>query len=278
MINILLLIVVPVLLVTLGFGQASPATTTTTTTTTDQASIKGCLTGSAGNYTVAQDGTPQVFKLTTSAVDLKPHLGHDVELTGKRVSAPGFGVTDSTLAVTAVKMISEHCATTAAATTPSSADPITATVTTPAAATPPATASSPAAADPATATITTSTVTTPAATPMPAPADSVAPAATSTTVTTTVATKAPAAPASTPVMASASAPLPNTPTPSTKATKVTGKLGDDGKTFVSDTDSKSWAVTNPEAVKGHEGHHVILTAHIDADKGEVHVVSLKMVK
>jgi pentapeptide MXKDX repeat protein len=65
---------------------------------------------------------------------------------------------------------------------------------------------------------------------------------------------------------------------SKKATKVTGKLGDDGKTFVSDKDSKSWTVTNPEAVKGHEGHHVVLTAHVDADKGEVHVVSLKMAK
>jgi hypothetical protein len=65
---------------------------------------------------------------------------------------------------------------------------------------------------------------------------------------------------------------------SKKATKVTGKLGDDGKTFVSDTDSKSWTVTNPDAVKGHEGHHVVLTAHVDTDKGEVHVVSLKMAK
>ena len=45
-----------------------------------------------------------------------------------------------------------------------------------------------------------------------------------------------------------------------------------------DTDSKSWTVTNPEAVKGHEGHHVVLTAHVDADKGEVKVVSLKMAK
>ncbi len=279
MINMLPLLVVPVLLVTLGFGQSSPATTTTTTTTTtDQASIKGCLAGSSGSYTIAQDGTPQVFKITTSTVDLTPHLRHDVELTGKRVSAPGFGVTDSTLAVTAVKMISEHCATTAAATTPATAEPTTATVTAQAAATPPATASSPAAADPAAATITTATVTTPAAAPTPAPPDSVAPAATSTTITTTVATKAPAAPASTPVMASASAPLPNTPTPSTKATKVTGKLGDDGKTFVSDTDSKSWTVTNPEVVKGHEGHHVVLTAHVDADKNEINVVSVKMAK
>jgi len=291
--NILLLTLVPVLIVTWGFGQAASSKTTATATTTEQASIKGCLAGSAGNYTVKQDGTPQSFKITTSTVNLKPHLGHDVELTGKRVSAPGFGVTDSTLAVTALTMISDHCATAAAnapaaadpttasvapaaeatptangsAGTPVAADPVTATVTTPAAATPTptTTVSAPAAADPATATVATATVTTPAAT------------STSTT-TTTAASKTPADPASTPVMASANAPLPNTPAPSTKATKVTGKLGADGKTFVSDSDSKSWTVANPEAVKGHEGHHVVLTAHVNADTNQVNVVSLKMAK
>ena len=65
---------------------------------------------------------------------------------------------------------------------------------------------------------------------------------------------------------------------STKATKVTGKISEDGKTFVSDSDSKSWTIQNPEAIKGHEGHHVTLTAHVDADKSEVHVMSLKMAK
>jgi hypothetical protein len=63
-----------------------------------------------------------------------------------------------------------------------------------------------------------------------------------------------------------------------KAVKVTGKVSDDGKAFVSDSDSKSWTITNPDAVKGHEGHHVTLTAHVDPDKNEVHVMSLKMVK
>ncbi len=63
---------------------------------------------------------------------------------------------------------------------------------------------------------------------------------------------------------------------SSKAVKVTGKISDDGKSFVSDKDSKSWTITNPDAVKGHEGHHVTLTAHVYADKGEVHVMSLKM--
>ena len=63
-----------------------------------------------------------------------------------------------------------------------------------------------------------------------------------------------------------------------KAVDVKGKISDDGKTFVSDKDSKSWTIVNPEAVKGHEGHHVILNAHVYADKGEVHVMSLKMAK
>ncbi len=63
-----------------------------------------------------------------------------------------------------------------------------------------------------------------------------------------------------------------------KAVNVTGKISEDGKMFVSDSDSKSWSIVNPEAVKGHQGHHVILTAHVNADKNEVHVMSLKMAK
>jgi hypothetical protein len=65
---------------------------------------------------------------------------------------------------------------------------------------------------------------------------------------------------------------------SMKAVSVTGKISDDGKTFVGDKDSKSWTISNPDAIKGHEGHHVTLQAHLDADKNEVHVVSLKMAK
>lgn len=62
----------------------------------------------------------------------------------------------------------------------------------------------------------------------------------------------------------------------TKAASLTGKISDDGKTFVSDKDGKSWSIDNPDAVKGHEGHHVTLKAHVSADAGTVDVVSLKM--
>ena len=65
---------------------------------------------------------------------------------------------------------------------------------------------------------------------------------------------------------------------SNKAVHVTGKISDDGKTFVGDKDSKNLTINNPEAVKGHEGHHVTLTAQCNTDKNEVHVISLKMAK
>ena len=61
-----------------------------------------------------------------------------------------------------------------------------------------------------------------------------------------------------------------------KATSITGKISDDGKTFVSDKDNKSYTISNPDAVKGHEGHHVVLKARVEADKNEVDVVSLKV--
>jgi pentapeptide MXKDX repeat protein len=63
-----------------------------------------------------------------------------------------------------------------------------------------------------------------------------------------------------------------------KAIDVKGKISDDGTKFVSDKDGKTWTIINPDAVKGHEGHHVVLNAHVYPDKMEVHVMSLKMAK
>jgi hypothetical protein len=66
------------------------------------------------------------------------------------------------------------------------------------------------------------------------------------------------------------------PSTSAKATHVTGKISDDGKSFVNDKDGKSYTISNPDAVKGHEGHHVTLKANVDASSNSVSVVSLKM--
>ncbi len=63
-----------------------------------------------------------------------------------------------------------------------------------------------------------------------------------------------------------------------KNLKGTIKADGDKYTFVTDKDQKSWDIMNPEAVKGHEGHHVELSAHVYADKGSIHVMSVKMMK
>ena len=193
-----LLIVVPVLLVALGFAQTPAASINT-----DQTNIKGCLGGSDGNYTVVQDNTGRTFKITTSGVDLKAHLGHDVSLIGHRASGTSSAAADNTFAVTELTMISEHCAAAAAATA--------ATVSTPSgtASTPPAADAGPAA--------TTSTLPETAITPA-APAN--APAATVTTPPETAVT--PAAPATPPAETVVTPPVAPT-APATTASAVWDK-------------------------------------------------------
>src|SRR3984893_14415690 len=139
--RVFLPIVVSALLVTLGFAQTPDAGSNT-----GQANVKGCLGGSDGNYTVAEDGTRQSFKITSSSVDLKPHVGHDVKLVGHKASGSvSAGPADHSFAVTDVSMISEHCAAPAAAAAAATVAPYAETVIVPdAAAAPPATASAPA--------------------------------------------------------------------------------------------------------------------------------------
>jgi len=73
-------------------------------------------------------------------------------------------------------------------------------------------------------------------------------------------------------------PSPDQKSTAAKPAHVMGKISDDGKSFVSDKDGKSWTIDNPDAVKGHEGHHVELKAQVDPGSGNVHVMSLKMAK
>jgi len=190
----LLLIVVPTLLVALGFAQ-TPAVSVNTDLT-----IKGCLGGSDGNYTVVEDSTGHIFKITTTSVDFKQDLGHDVALIGHRASGAISGAADNSFAVTELNMISEHCPAAAAA-------PV-ATASTPSetASTPPGSAAAPAATSSTVAeTITpdaattppAETVVTPAAAATPPAETVVTPAATATppveTVVTPAATAAPPA-------------------------------------------------------------------------------------
>jgi len=60
--------------------------------------------------------------------------------------------------------------------------------------------------------------------------------------------------------------------------KGTVKADGDKITFVADADGKSWEVVNPETLKEHVGHHVSLNAHVYADKGQIHVMKVTMLK
>ena len=119
----LLLIVVPVLLVALGSAQTPAASVNTDQT------IKGCLGGSDGNYIVVEDGTGHIFKITTSSVDFKQHLGHDVTLIGRGASGASSAAADNSFAVTELNMISGHCAGAAAAPTATVTTPVETAVT-----------------------------------------------------------------------------------------------------------------------------------------------------
>jgi hypothetical protein len=111
--RVLLLVVVPALLIALGFAQTPAASVNTDQT------IKGCVGGSVGSYTVVEDGTGRIFKISAASVDFKQrfeqHLGHDVTLIGYKASGAGSDAVDNSFVVTELNMISEHCAAVSAA-------------------------------------------------------------------------------------------------------------------------------------------------------------------
>ncbi len=65
-----------------------------------------------------------------------------------------------------------------------------------------------------------------------------------------------------------------------KDMSLTGWIkSDNGKaTFVNDKDKQSWDIANPDAVKGHEGHHVKVKAKLDESNHSINVDSLKMLR
>jgi len=69
----------------------------------------------------------------------------------------------------------------------------------------------------------------------------------------------------------------STPT-SRQPIPLTGKISDTRQTFIADSDGKSWTIVNPDDVKGHENQHVTVMAGVDADKNEINVVSVRVIK
>ena len=63
-----------------------------------------------------------------------------------------------------------------------------------------------------------------------------------------------------------------------KTIQGTVKVDGEKVMFVADEDNKSWEVMNPDTLKPHSGHHVEISAHLNPEKSQIHVVSVKMVK
>ena len=68
------------------------------------------LQGNALPVILDLNNTGQMFKVTTSSVDLKPNLGHEVKLARHKASgAVSTGAADNSFAATELNTVSEHC-------------------------------------------------------------------------------------------------------------------------------------------------------------------------
>jgi hypothetical protein len=67
-----------------------------------------------------------------------------------------------------------------------------------------------------------------------------------------------------------------TKTKGAKLHHLKGKISDDGKSFTTDKDNKTYTIENSDAVKGHEGHDVRVSGHVDESNNSIHVTSVKM--
>src|SRR3954447_19622521 len=65
-----------------------------------------------------------------------------------------------------------------------------------------------------------------------------------------------------------------------KDMSLTGWVKEEGgkSVFVNDKDKQSWDIANPDAVKGHEGHHVKVSAKLDEANHSITVDKLSMMK
>jgi hypothetical protein len=99
--------------------QSTPASSSQTgTSSSGQTTVKGCLQGSDGNYTlIADNGT--TYQLQGDTSKLSAHVGHEVQITGSTTSgSPASSATTSSqsagtqqpiLTVQSMKHISKSC-------------------------------------------------------------------------------------------------------------------------------------------------------------------------
>lgn len=56
--------------------------------------------------------------------------------------------------------------------------------------------------------------------------------------------------------------------------RMSGEVSHDGKSFVNDSDSKSYNVNNPNALQDYEDQHVAMIVQVDPDDNVIHIISV----
>jgi hypothetical protein len=64
-----------------------------------------------------------------------------------------------------------------------------------------------------------------------------------------------------------------TATTGTRAVTLSGRMSNDGKTFVSE-DQDKWVVSNPDALADQRGHAVTVKCQLSSDQTSIHVISV----
>ncbi len=56
---------------------------------------------------------------------------------------------------------------------------------------------------------------------------------------------------------------------------MSGTVSKNGKSFTDKSDNKTYGVSNPDALSGHEGQPVGLIVHVDPDNNVIHIIQVE---
>lgn len=56
---------------------------------------------------------------------------------------------------------------------------------------------------------------------------------------------------------------------------MSGTVSKNGKSFTDNSDNKTYGVSNPDALSGHEGQPVGLIVHVDPDNNVIHIIQVE---
>lgn len=59
--------------------------------------------------------------------------------------------------------------------------------------------------------------------------------------------------------------------------QMSGTVSKNGKNFTNRADNKTYTVSNPDALTGHEGQPVGLIVHVDPDNNVIHIIQVEAV-